>query len=341
MNAISFVIPAYNAGNTIVRTMESILNTGIPIADMEIIVVDDCSKDNTREVVRDFAQRHSQVQLLCQAQNHRQGAARNRGLSVAKGEYVMFVDADDTVTKGVSSVFHFAKDNNLDAALGILALVENGEVESVIETPMQDKEILSGHDFAEKYFSTSVNNYPVIYVWKKQYLLDTNRPFEEDRRYEDGDWCDKNAYFCKNIGFVKQILYHYYLAESINSTSHTISTDTLGDWVNMAYRQWMFAEEIKQDAPLFYDKLIDSSRHIVNGHFSFRRLTRFSSKQVNDIYARVGKIALDYLGAKGGWQRFPTLCFQSPPLVVLIIAITHPLASLGRWLVNLKRKLKS
>ena len=77
MNVISFVIPAYNAENTIVRTMGSILNTGIPIADMEIIVVDDCSKDNTREVVRDFAQRHSQVQLLCQAQNHRQGTGKS------------------------------------------------------------------------------------------------------------------------------------------------------------------------------------------------------------------------------------------------------------------------
>ena len=252
----------------------------------------------------------------------------------------MFVDADDTVTTGVYDVFEFAKDNNLDAALGILALVENGQVVSMIETPMQDKEIVSGHDFAEKYFSTAVNNYPVIYVWRKQYLIDTNRPFEEDRRYEDGDWCDKNAYFCKNIGFVKQILYHYHHAESVNSTAHTTSTDTLGDWVNMAYRQWMFAEEIKQDAPLFYDKLVNSCRHIVNGHFSFRRLTRFSSKQVKGIYARVGKIALDYLDAKGGWQRFPTLCFQSPHLVVLIIAIIHPLASLGRWLVNLKRKLK-
>lgn len=340
MNAISFVIPAYNAGNTIVRTMESILNTGIPIADMEIIVVDDCSKDNTREVVRDFAQRHSQVQLLCQAQNHRQGAARNRGLSVAKGEYVMFVDADDTVTKGVSSVFHFAKDNNLDAALGILALVENGEVESVIETPMQDKEILSGHDFAEKYFSTAVNNYPVIYVWKKQYLLDTNRPFEEDRRYEDGDWCDKNAYFCKTIGFVKQILYHYHHAESVNSTAHTTSIDTLGDWVNMAYRQWVFAEEIRHDAPLFYEKLIYSSRHIVNGHFSLRRLSRFTPLQVKEIFGRVGPIALKYLASKGGWPRFPTLCFHSPRLVIGIISVVYPLATVGRWITNTKRKIR-
>lgn len=340
MKAISFVIPAYNAGSTIVCTMESILHTGIPVEDMEIIVVDDCSKDNTREVVRDFAQTNPQVQLLCQPQNHRQGAARNRGLSIAKGEYVMFVDADDTVTTGVYDVFEFAKGNYLDAALGILALVENGQVVSMIETPMQDKEILSGRDFAEKYFSTSVNNYPVIYVWRKQYLLDTNRPFEEDRRYEDGDWCDKNSYFCKTIGFVKQVLYHYHYAESVNSTAHTTSTDTLGDWVNMAYRQWVFAEEIKIEAPLFFDKLIYSCRHIVNGHFSFRRLSRFTPLQVQEIFERVGKRALNYLSTKGGWSRFPTLCFRSPKIVVGIIAVAYPLATTGRWITNIIRKIR-
>ena len=340
MMAISFVIPAYNASKTVVRTMESILNTGIPVENMEIIVVDDCSKDNTREVVQEFAQKHHQVQLLCQPQNHRQGAARNRGLSVAKGEYVMFVDSDDTVTDGVSAVYQFAKENNLDAALGILALVENGQVVSIIETPMQDKEILSGLDFAEKYFSTAVNNYPVIYVWRKQYLLDTNRPFEEDRRYEDGDWCDKNAYFCKTIGFVKQILYHYHHAESVNSTAHTTSTDTLGDWVNMSYRQWMFAEEIKQDAPLFYDKLIYSCRHIVNGHFSFRRLSRFTPIQVKEIFKRVGDDALKYLASKGGWPRFPSLCFRAPGLVIGIIAVVYPLATAGRRITNIIRKIR-
>lgn len=340
MMDISFIIPAYNAGRTVVRTLDSILQTGIPLEQMEIIVVDDCSTDNTREVVHEFAQTHPQVQLLCQPKNHRQGAARNRGLSVAQGEYVMFVDSDDTVTEGVAEVYAFARDNELDASLGILALVEEGKVVGLIETPMRDREILSGRDFAEKYFDTAVNNYPVIYVWRKQYLLDTNRPFEEDRRYEDGDWCDKNAYFCKTIGFVKTIVYHYHHAESVNSTAHTTSTDTLGDWVNMAYRQWMFAEEIKDDAPMFYDKLIYSCRHIVDGHFSFRRLTRFTPHEVKEIFDRTGDTALAYLASKGGWPRFPSLCFYSQRLAVGIIAVTHPLATAGRWLTNTYRKLR-
>lgn len=340
MKAISFIIPAYNANQTVIRTMESILHTGIPADSMEIIVVDDCSTDSTREVVNEYAKSHPQVLLLCQKQNHRQGAARNRGLSVAEGEYVMFVDSDDTVTEGVATVYQFAKEKRLDAVLGIMALVEKEHVTDTIETPIPDKEIFSGKEFAERYFSTAVNNYPVIYIWRKQYLLETNRPFEEDRRYEDGDWCDKNVYFCKSIGYIKQILYHYHHAESVNSTAHTISTETLADWVHMAYRQWMFAEEIRKDSPLFYKKLIYSCLHIVNGHFSFRRLTRFTPRQVKEIFDRVGTPAMNYLQEKDGWQFFPKLCFHIPRLVICIIAIAYPLATLGRRLANIYRKIR-
>jgi len=337
---VSFIIPAYNASGTIVRMLESIRSVMEGKVAYEVIVIDDCSKDSTREIVKDYIQSHSEVKLLCQTENHRQGAARNKGLHVAKGEYVMFVDADDTVANGVVEVYQFAKDNNLDASMGVLAFVENGQVVRVNETPMKDKEILSGRDFAELYFITAVNHPPVIYVWRKQYLLDTNSPFVEDRRYEDGDWCDKNIYFCKSIGYVKQILYHYHYAENVNSTMHTTNTDTLGDWVNMAYRQWRFADEIKDDAPLFYDKLIYNCRYIVNGKFRLRLLSRFTPLRVREIFERVGERALKYLASKDGWPLFPSLCVRYPRLVIGIIAVVYPLATAGRWLTSIIRELR-
>ena len=69
----------------------------------EVIVVDDCSIDNTLAILHNYAAKRKNLHVLNQAQNHRQGAARNRGLHEAKGEYVMFVDADDLVESGVPS----------------------------------------------------------------------------------------------------------------------------------------------------------------------------------------------------------------------------------------------
>lgn len=340
MKAISFVIPAYNAGNTIVRTMESILNTGIPIDDMEIIVVDDCSKDNTREVVRDFAQLHSQVQLLCQPQNHRHGAARNRGLLVANGEYVMFVDADDTVSKGVKEQWQLANENKPDVVCGEMAEIEHGKVTDIHATNMEPGMIVNGKEFCEQYFDFEIHVHPVIYLWRRAYLQKKGILFIADRRFEDADWIEQNLFYAQSVTYIDSVVYYYHHAESIGSTTNTLSSDTLGDWVNLSYRQWVFAEKIKTDSPRFYDKLINSSRHIVNGHFSFRRLTRFSSHQVKEIFTRVGVDALDYLASKEEWSHFPTLCFHLPRFVLFIIAVVHPLASIGRVFANTIRKIR-
>ena len=339
MKAISFIIPAYNASQTVIRTMESILHTGIPSDSMEIIVVDDCSTDSTREVVNEYAKSHPQVLLLCQQQNHRQGAARNRGLSVAEGEYVMFVDADDYVNVGLKDALNRIEQSNADVVFCKYSIMTFAQKEVENSIPISEKQVYTGSDFCSNYYDTSVGNYVWAYIWRRKSLISINRIFIEDRRYEDADWIQEVLFACKRIVFSKANVYIYHCVNN-NSTTHTISTDTLADWVHMAYRQWMFAEEIKNDAPLYYDKLICSCRHIVNGHFSFRRLSRFTPRQVRDIFSRVGKPAMNYLSGKKGWQFFPKLCFLTPRLVICMIIIAYPLAAFGRRLTNIYRKIR-
>ena len=87
---LSVIIPAYNAGVLLERTLESVLAQRS--AAFEIIVIDDGSRDNTGEVASRFG--HRGVKLISQP-NSGQGAARNAGIRAAVGEYVVFVDADD------------------------------------------------------------------------------------------------------------------------------------------------------------------------------------------------------------------------------------------------------
>lgn len=339
MTTISFIIPAYNASNTIVRTMDSILKIRIPVEHMEIIVVDDCSTDSTREVVRKYAQMHPQVQLLCQPENHRQGAARNRGLAIAKGDFVMFVDSDDYVNDGLRDALNRIKQSDADAVFCKYTIETSFQKEVENPVPLTEMKVYTGPEFCSKYYDTSVGNYVWAYIWRRSSILSIHRSFIEDRRYEDTDWIQEVLYACGKIIYSNANIYIYNCVNT-NSTSHTISTDTLGDWVNMAYRQWIFAEEIKDNAPLYYDKLIFSCRHIVNGHFSFRRLSRFKPSQVKEIFERVGETALKYLASKGGWARFPSLCFRSRRLAICVVAVSYPLTSFGRKVVSFIRKLR-
>lgn len=89
---LSVIIPLYNAGDSFRGCMESLIAQ--TWAAIEIIIVDDGSTDNSVDIARHYADNYSHVRLLHQA-NAGASVARNRGLAVAKGDYVAFVDADD------------------------------------------------------------------------------------------------------------------------------------------------------------------------------------------------------------------------------------------------------
>lgn len=88
---VSVVIPAYNCAKYIAQALESALCQDVP---MEILVIDDCSRDNLDAVMADFLQ-YPQVRYLKNDTNIGVANTRNRGVSLAKGTYVAFLDADD------------------------------------------------------------------------------------------------------------------------------------------------------------------------------------------------------------------------------------------------------
>jgi glycosyltransferase involved in cell wall biosynthesis len=89
---VSVVVPVYNGGRSIRQTLTSVLAQ--TRSDIEVIVVDDGSTDDTAEIVRTFTRRDSRVRLLRQS-NGGVAAARNRGIREARGDFVAPIDADD------------------------------------------------------------------------------------------------------------------------------------------------------------------------------------------------------------------------------------------------------
>ncbi|RWX79443.1 glycosyltransferase family 2 protein [Neorhizobium lilium] len=90
---VTFVIAAYNAADTLADAIASALaQEGVSL---EVIVVDDCSTDGTREMVADYSD--SRVRLIAQAINGGPAAARNAGFSAATGRWIAVLDADDTI----------------------------------------------------------------------------------------------------------------------------------------------------------------------------------------------------------------------------------------------------
>lgn len=88
---VSVIIPAYNCANLITKALDSALAQDVP---MEIIVIDDCSKDDLDGVMERYRE-HPQIHYLKNENNRGVAETRNRGIALAKGEYIAFLDADD------------------------------------------------------------------------------------------------------------------------------------------------------------------------------------------------------------------------------------------------------
>lgn len=89
---VSIIIPVYNIENYIANCLESVFNQSY--TQLEIICVDDGSKDGSADIIKSFAQKDSRVIYVCQ-DNAGVSAARNKGLDTATGDYVFFLDGDD------------------------------------------------------------------------------------------------------------------------------------------------------------------------------------------------------------------------------------------------------
>ena len=90
---VSIIIPTYNRGNLLQGAISSILNQ--TYKNWELIIVDDRSTDNTKELVRNYMKKDKRIKYVVNEHKKGPGGARNQGIEIAKGEYIAFLDSDD------------------------------------------------------------------------------------------------------------------------------------------------------------------------------------------------------------------------------------------------------
>lgn len=90
---VSIITPSYNCASFIGKTIKSIQNQ--TYTDWELLITDDCSSDNSREVIESYVNRDPRVKLLVLDKNSGAGVARNNSIKEAKGRYIAFCDSDD------------------------------------------------------------------------------------------------------------------------------------------------------------------------------------------------------------------------------------------------------
>lgn len=277
---ISFIIPVYNGKDTIVPCIDSII-TRLPQTDFEIIVVDDCSTDNTHEIVANYSQNHPQVKLFCQLQNHRQGAARNRGLKEAKGDYITYIDADDLVLDGFSKAWMVAKDTEADMIYGYME-IERPEGLYLHQLESAPKDIMIGKEFAEKYCADGVFYYPPSFIYKRSFMEQINTPFVEERQHEDRDWLASILVQAESVAVCPYTTYRYTM--NPNSTCHGLRYSTIFDHVASGIRHIDLSEQLKEDCPKLSATLYAFGVDEIHRSIRLRNLTKYTWADNKHLY---------------------------------------------------------
>lgn len=210
MSLISIIIPVYNNSKSLKRCLESVVNQ--TYKDLEIIIVNDGSTDNSLDICNEFAKKDDRI-VIIDKENGGVSSARNAGLKVANGEYIGFVDGDDTINE---KMYEILLDNLIgyDADVSICSFIfkfqDNSEKHyfnnkdktiKILNNKQAIIEALKGRLFAghlcNKLFKTKIIN---------NLLLD-----EDIYVYEDLLLCIKAFEGSKSVVFDPLPLYNYYI----------------------------------------------------------------------------------------------------------------------------------
>lgn len=211
---ISIIIPAYNVEKYIGNCLDSIFNQKVEKGELEVIVINDGSRDGTESIIRQYKSEHPNLVYYSQ-ENQGQSVARNAGLKIATGNYVWYVDSDDAITEdSIQTVFSYIeKYPNADFLTfdNIYYDYQSGERHysrswggrKVKGTPYDKK--YSGKEASEVFRSVV----PWYHVFKTDFLISNNLYFIPGLIHEDNEFTLRIFFFAKEVRFIPFAHYIY------------------------------------------------------------------------------------------------------------------------------------
>lgn len=225
---ISMIMPVYNSDKTLEKSIECVLNQSLH--NIELIIIDDGSRDNSKSIIEHYAKLDSRVKAIFQ-QNLGVSVARNRGIEIANGEYIGFVDSDDLMELNMlETLYSETKKNFIDVVCcGMYLEYSFGRRslspcdEKIVITSIQDKRKFiytdAYIDAWRKGFSECWNK-----IYKKSIIKDNNILFDTTKKYGEDHEFNLKVFTCsKNIVILPDKLYIYNRRNSSSATKNYIN----------------------------------------------------------------------------------------------------------------------
>ena len=225
MPQISIIVPNYNTEKYLPRCLKSLVNQ--TFKDIEIIVIDDGSKDDSVKIMRQFAEKDNRIKVITQ-KNSGPATARNKGLDAATGKYLMFCDSDDWYEPNMCEVMF----NTIEKKKTDIVCCHNFFDYDENLPKSEDQKIIEFKKIVPLFCPNKKGKKKLTYkniittnvmlwnkIWRHDIIKQYKIRFPDGHEHDDNAMWYKYAGVAKNIYYLKKPLYHYFIRSgSIMST---------------------------------------------------------------------------------------------------------------------------
>ncbi|MBQ9893665.1 MAG: glycosyltransferase family 2 protein [Bacteroidales bacterium] len=318
MAEYSFIIPYFNGHDTIVRCLNSIYSTAIDRDSFEIIIIDDCSPISAESVLADYICNHLNIRIVRHPENRCQGGAKNTGIRLSIGKYIIFADQDDYV---ISDNLRIAMREALKRSPDMLAckydvVFENGEsVEKGLDR--HNSFSIDGKTFCETCFNPGFSLAPWSYLYRRAFLQQVSHPMAEGVLMEDSDWIAWHLIHADKIDYLPLPIYCWVMNPT--SITHGQSWRHKADWVKFGYRKIRDSKLYSSISTPFAEIMKADGRY--NIEKAFKKLWKTDKYQL--FYNHLGNDVLDSIRDMK-WSPYITFMLNHPKAAVLCLSLLGP-----------------
>ena len=264
MPKVSVIVPVYNVEKYIEKCLQSLTNQ--TLQDIEIIIVNDGSKDNSKKIVESFMEKFPQKIIYLEKTNGGLSDARNYAIPYATGEYIAFLDSDDYIEVDMyEKMYEIAKKENSDLV----------KCDFYWEYPKKIKEDVGQVYYDKKEMLEKVRVVAWNKLIRKSILEKTKIIFPKGYRYEDVEFTYKLIPHLNKVSFLKKPCIHYVQRDNSISNSQNERTKEIFDVLDNVikyYKENDYYEEYKQQLEYVYTRFLLCS--------SLLRMCKIKDKQI-------------------------------------------------------------
>lgn len=212
---LSVMIPVYNTANYLEKCLKSVVVQSLK--EIEIIVVNDGSTDNSLEIIQKFINQDKRI-ILVNKENGGLTSARNAALKIARGKYCLNIDSDDYIENNyLEEMYNKAEKDKLDMVVSdiIFSYKDNKKNKILKDLDIKEEKIINGREYLKKFYTVN----PYGYTWNK--LIKTSLYRKNNLKYnekifmlEDTELIGRLSFFCERIGKVNKAFYNYRQGEN-------------------------------------------------------------------------------------------------------------------------------